>query len=325
VGLAVIPVALLWLAIGSGGARRSRVVTTALAAAGAVAVLGAYSIAEYSATGAVGMSRNGASHLYGRVAPFADCSRFTPPRGTEMLCEATARSERPITDAYIFSYWYSPAVRTFDNPFAATPQASAQVGAFARAVIVHQPLDYLEEVGAGMLRYVAPENDWLHGFGGGPGYDALVGRNILFNPVFMDDALASLGRYYGVTDYEQRPQLLAVLKGWERVTRIEGALFVVLALMSLAAPFATRGRERSVASLLALVAWTLLIAPVATLEFSARTAVPGFGFLAAAAAVGAPGLANSRRLGRLRSAVRGPEKQKSRPTRDGSPDPAFRW
>jgi hypothetical protein len=297
VGLAVIPVVLLWLAVASDDRVRRRVATAAVAAGGVVAVLGAYAIAEYRATGEVGLSRNGAYHLYGRVAPFADCSRFTPPRGTETLCEASPRSERPITDAYIFSYWHSPAVRTFDNPFAATPQASAQVGSFARAVIVNQPLDYLEEVGAGMLRYVAPESDWLHGFGGGPGYDALVGRNILFNPVFMDDALDSLGRHYGVTDYQQRPGVLAFLKSWERVTRVEGALFAVLALLSMAGPFAVRGRNRDGAWLFTLVAWALLITPVATLEFSARTAVPGFGFLAAAAAIGGLSAAPSRRLG----------------------------
>jgi hypothetical protein len=63
------------------------------------------------------------------------------------------------------------------------------------------------------------------------------------------------------------------------VTRVEGALFVVLGLLSFAA--LTAGRP---ARLLTLVAWTLLVTPVATLEFSARTAVPAFGFLAAAAA-----------------------------------------
>jgi hypothetical protein len=317
VGLAVIPVALAWLAVASGDRRRLRATTTAVAAAAALTVLGTYWVAEYRATGDVGMSRNGAYHLYGRVAPFADCSRFTPPRGTEMLCEAAPRSERPITDAYIFSYWHSPAVRTFDNPFAATPQASAEVGAFARAVIVHQPLDYLKEVGAGMLRYVAPESDWLHGFGGGPGYDALVGRNILFNPVFMDDALDSLGRHYGVADYEQRPGVLAFLKSWERVTRIQGAVFVALAALSLAAPFAARGRPRAGAWLFTLVAWTLLVTPVATLEFSARTAVPGFGFLTAAGAIG------GWRAACAWQARRPSEKQKGRPTRDGPPDTAF--
>ena len=304
VGLAMIPLVCLWLGAASSGALRRRVASAAVAVLGALVVLSAYWIAEYSTVGAVGMSRNGDYHLYGRVAPFADCSKFTPPKGTEILCETTPRSERPIVDAYIFSYWHSPAVRAFNSPFDATPEASAKVGEFARAVVIAQPFDYLEEVGAGMLRYVAPESDALHAYGGGPGYEALTGRNILLNPYFESHAIDSMQRYYGwsESDYVQRSGLLSVLRGYERITRIQGISFVVLALLSLLGPFVARGEQRRVAWLLALIAWGLMTAPVATLEFSARTAVPAFGFLAASAAVG--GVA-TRRAWRARRADRG--------------------
>jgi hypothetical protein len=63
-------------------------------------------------------------------------------------------------------------------------------------------------------------------------------------------------------------------------------LFVLLALLSLAGPLLARGRARSGAALFALTAWTLMVTPVATVEFSARTAVPGFGALGAAAGIG---------------------------------------
>jgi hypothetical protein len=305
VGLATIVVVCAWLLIGSSGALRRRLASTAVAALGALVILSAYWIAEYSTTGAVGMSRNGDYHLYGRVAPFADCTKFTPPPGTEVLCETTPRSQRPITDAYIFSYWHSPAVRAFNNPFDATPEASAKVGAWARAVIVHQPGDYLVEVGAGMLRYVAPESEWLHGYGGGPGYQALTGRNILLNPNFQSHAIDSLQLYYGWPhpDYRKRPGLLSGLRVYERITRIQGPVFVLLALLSLAGPLLARGQQRRVVLLLSFVAWTLLTAPVASLEFSARTAVPGFGFLGAAAVLGGFALA---RAVRERRAARGP-------------------
>jgi hypothetical protein len=304
VGLATVVVVCAWLVAGASGEWRRRVATAAVAAAGALTVLGAYWIAEYSTAGAVGMSRNGDYHLYGRVAPFADCHKFTPPRGTEMLCETTPRSERPITDAYIFSYWHSPAVRTFGSPFDATPEASAKVGDFARAAMLGQPDDYLVEVGAGMLRYVAPESDWLHGYGGGPGYEALTGRNILLNPNFRSHAIDSLQRYYGWhhSDYRTRPGLLAALRGYERVTRIQGVAFVALALLSFAGPLLARGHDRRVATLLWLVAWCLLTAPVASLEFSARTAVPGFGFLAASAALGGLAAVRAWRHRRMRRA-----------------------
>lgn len=310
VGMATIVIVCVWMAFGASGALRRRVATAGVAALGALVILASYWIAEYSTAGAVGMSRNGDYHLYGRVAPFADCTKFTPPRGTEMLCEKTPRSERPIVDAYIFSYWHSPAVRAFGSPFDATPEASAKVGQFARAVVIGQPDDYLVEVGAGMLRYVAPESDWLHGYGGGPGYEALTGRNILLNPNFRSHAIDSLQRYYGwsESDYETRSGLLSVLRGYARVTRVHGPVFVVLALLSFAGPLLARGRERRMALLLWLVAWCLLTAPVASLEFSARTAIPAFGFLAAAAAVGGFAAARAWQARRQTRGTRGPSR-----------------
>jgi hypothetical protein len=324
VGLAVIPVLLLWFLVASRGTLRRRAATMAVAAAGALAILGTYLIAEYRAVGDVGMSRNGGFHLYGRVAPFADCTKFTPPAGTEPLCETTPRSERPIVDAYVFNYWFSPGVRWFNSPFYATPEASDAVAAWAWQAIQAQPLDYIEEVGAGMLRYVAPENDWLHGYGGGPGYDALVGRNILFNPTFQRHALSSLGQYYGwhQPGFRRRPELLSVLRAEERVTRVQGPWFVLLAVLSALGPLLARTRRAGSAALLfTLVAWTLLTVPVATLEFSSRTAVPGFGFLGAAGAVG--GMVVVRRWrARRRRGAEAPEAVSAERRRQFEPRPA---
>jgi hypothetical protein len=309
VGLAVLPVLLLWFLIASRGTLRRRLATTAVAAVGAGAILGTYLVAEYRAVGEVGMSRNGGFHLYGRAAPFADCTKFTPPPGTEPLCETTSRSERPIVDAYVFNYWFSPGVRWFNSPFYATPEASDAVASWAIEAIKAQPLDYLEEVGAGMLRYVAPENEWLHGYGGGPGYEALVGRNVLLNPTFQRHALSSLGQYYGWRQpgFKKEAGLLSALHTWESATRVQGPLFVLLALLSTLGPLLAGGRRAGSAALLfTLVAWTLLTVPVATLEFSSRTAVPGFGFLAAAGAVG--GLVVVRRFrARRRKGAEAPE------------------
>ena len=185
-------------------------------------------------------------------------------------------------------------MRAFGSPFDAPPEASAKVGDFARAAMIGQPLDYLTEVGAGMLRYVAPESDWLHSYGGGPGYQALTSKNILLNPNFQSHAIDSLQRYYGwhESDYTKHSGLLSALRHYERFTRIQGIAFVALALASFAGPVLMRGRERRVALLMWLVAWCLLTAPVAALEFSGRTAVPAFGFLGASAALG--GLAAAR-------------------------------
>ena len=276
----------LWALGSSGLASRRRLCVLAVGAAGAAAVLVPYYVAEYAAVGDTGLSRNGVWNVYGRVAPFADCSKFTPPPGTERLCESTSRPRRPFTYQYTFNWYYSPAVRYFGNPHSATPEQTGQVAAFARAVIVGQPFDYAEEVGAGLLRYVAPES--FRGYGGGPSYDDLVHGPILFNRLFRRQGLG-VAREHGYTDaggFGVDHGLLDTLRAYESATRIQGALFVLIALLSLAAPLLTAGRARSAALLFALVGWTLSVVPVATVEFSVRTGLPGFGALGAAAALG---------------------------------------
>lgn len=307
VGLALVPVVVLWLLVVSHGALRRRAAFAAVAALGALAVLGGYYVAEERAVGQTGLSRHGVWHLYGRVAPFADCSRFRPPPGTEVLCEETSRTQRPITDAYLFNWWYSPAVRAYDYPFASTPEVTDALAAFSWTVILAQPLDYLSEVSGDMLRYVAPQS--LQGISGGPSYADLVGTPILFNPLFQDEGLTSVRRYYGWRSrtFDVNRPLLRGLRVYESATRIQGPLMVLLALLSLAGPFVTRGRARSAALLFTLSAWALLVAPVAALQFSARTAIPGFGVLGAAAAVGGWGCLSRARARGLLGRVRAPE------------------
>jgi hypothetical protein len=291
VGLALLPVFGVWLLAAAHGPLRRRARTTAIAAAAALALLGAYQAATYVSVGETGLSRHGAWHLYARVAGFADCSRFEPPAGTAALCERIARSDRGTVDQYLFMPAQSPAFRAFGDPFVSSDQHVAALGSFARTAIVHQPFDYLREVGGDMLRYVAPES--MRRFGGGPSYADLVGEPILANPLYEAQGLTSVGAYYGpeTAAYFADTGLLDALRGYEAATRVQGPLFVVLALLSLTAPLVLRGRARAAAALFAITAWALLVAPVAALEFSARTAVPGFGVLGAAAALGAWGWA----------------------------------
>jgi len=285
VALPLVPVLCVWLLAAGRRPFRRRLAVAAVGCAAVAAVLGTYFAAEQRAVGHTGLSRNGIWNLYGRVAPFADCSQFTPPRGTEVLCEQTPRSARPLTSQYTFNWFYSPAIRAYGNPHTASPQRTAAVASFAYAVVLHQPLDYAEEVGAGLLRYVAPES--LRGYGGGPSYGDLVHRQVLFHPLFQSEGRKVAKQYYSDADrFSGHQVLITALRGWESLTRVQGPLFVMLALLSLAAPLLGSGRARSASVLFALMAWILLVVPVATVEFSARTAVPGFGPLAAAAAIG---------------------------------------
>jgi hypothetical protein len=285
VAVPLLAVFALWLLLGPAAPLRRRLMLTGAGALAAAALLGAYFAVEHHETGRTGLSRNGIWNLYGRVAPFADCGKFSPPPSTEVLCEEIPRSQRPLTYQYTFNWYYSPAVRYFDNPHVASAGQTNQVAGFAWSVIWGQPLDYATEVGAGMLRYVSPTS--FQGYGGGPSYDDLVHGRILFNRLFQKEGLRVAARHYSDAErFGVHRGLLERLRDYEGVTRIQGALFVLLALLSLAGPLAARGRQRRAAALFAAAAWTLMVVPVATVEFSARTAVPGFGSLGAAAAIG---------------------------------------
>jgi hypothetical protein len=311
VALPLLPFVGIWLFAAGSPHLRRRVALVAAGALGALAILAPYYLAEEEAVGRVGLSRNGMWNIYGRIAPFADCSKFTPPVGTEALCETTPRSARPLAYQYTFNWYYSPGIRLLANPHVATADQTRTVAAFSWAAVTGQPLDYAEEVGAGLLRYVAPES--FRGYGGGPSYHDLVHQEVLFNPIFQREGLRVARQHY--TDaqrFRAHRGLLEALRGWESLTRLQGPVFVLFALLSMVAPLLARGRARWASLLAALVAWTLLVVPVATVEFSARTAVPGFGPLGAAAGLGA-----WRALAILRR-----RRGSSRVALDGSPQPA---
>jgi hypothetical protein len=127
---------------------------------------------------------------------------------------------------------------------------------------------------------------WLVGTAAGR-YRYLVHKPVLFQPWFQREGRRMASKWYPDAKHSERHWwVLHMLRAWESVTRIQGPVFVLFALLLFAAPFATQGRARSASLLFALVALTLMVTPVATVEFSARTAVPGFGALGAAAAMG---------------------------------------
>ena len=131
VRVVAVPILILgavWLVFAVPGAPwRRRAVVTAVGVLGALALLVPYYVVEYAAEGRVGLSRNGAWNVYGRVAPFADCSKFTPPKGTGMLCENAPRAKRPYTNQYTFNWYYSPAIRYFGDPHTASAAQTAIV------------------------------------------------------------------------------------------------------------------------------------------------------------------------------------------------------
>jgi hypothetical protein len=271
-------------------ARRPRALRAAACAGAAGAVVLAYLVAAHAETGVWSLARNGAYNFYGRVAPFADCSRFDPPPGTRPLCERSRPFDRPSTQWYIFAGG-SPALRAFGEPQVGHPSRSAvrHVGAFARAAALHQPLDLLEIAARDFWRYVDPGS--FRPFNPSPSVADY--RRALVDPRWVSRALQIARGHYSTGGTLVRQGLFDRLRDYEGVTRIEGpgmGVLLILALVGVALP----GPARRGAALLGGSALALLAVPVLTHEYDGRFGVPAYGPLACAAAVGALGLARRR-------------------------------
>ena len=90
-------------------------------------------------------------YLYARAAQFANCDDFTPPPGTEPLCEIRPSDERPGTRYYSFDQT-GPARRTFGL----FGNDDALVGRWARRAILAQPGDYAVNVWQNLRSYWVP-------------------------------------------------------------------------------------------------------------------------------------------------------------------------
>jgi hypothetical protein len=282
-GLVLAPLLAAWLL-----ARRPRLVPAAAATAATVLVVLGYLVAAHSETGVWSLARNGAYNFYGRVAPFADCSEFTPPAGTRALCQRSRPFERPSTQWYIFA-GRSPAVRRFGEPQVGEPSRSAvrHVGAFARSAALHQPLDLIEIAARDFWRYVAPGSFRPYS----PSPSVADYQRKLVEPQWIARSLQLAGRRYSTRGTLVRHGLFARLGDYERVTRIEGPPLAVLLVLALLAPLACPAPLRRGALLLGGTAVALLVVPVLTHEYDGRFGVPAYGPLAGAAAFGALGLA----------------------------------
>ena len=216
--------------------------------------------------------------LYGRVAPFADCTRFTPPNGTEKLCQNNIpRGQRPG------SYWYtwvkaSPGVKYYGIK----PPRNAPLAKFARAAILGQPLDYAKIVAKDMFRYIDPTAGNDYGFSG------LIpdGWNFTYRSLpeeqYIGHRLAR--RYDGVLPIHMPG--MQELDFYQSITRLSGLFIAALSVLTIIGLFLARGRARAALALLAVTAFVLYLGPVLTISYTVRYGVPPQGILAASGALG---------------------------------------
>jgi hypothetical protein len=304
VGLELLPFMLLCLLyapvrqtapVSSGRLRRFRKLLSRLAivlvgALGAFAVIFPFLYAHEQDEGTWQFASASYFDFYGRVAPWADCSKFKPPAGTAKLCIHVPMSQRLGTEAWEF-LGSSPAVAAYGSPewFGPPPQKdeNSQLRSFAIAAIEGQPLTYLEYVGRDLLRAVDPTfpTSPYKSIGNADYGETPEGLlDYYFDTSNLDNVENVINSYY------HSPGVLAgnveILKTWDRDTRIEGPLMVLILLLALLAPILARGDVRRLAVLMDVVAIVLIVAPILVLDYDWRFMIPVFGPLTAAAAIG---------------------------------------
>ena len=120
------------------------------------------------------------------------------------------------------------------------------MGAFARAAIRGQPLDYLSDVWKDMLRYVIGHSRTSSGGLSWEGFatELLVGAET--NPERIPAGFTHVRQPTDFRPYYPNPGLLqkwgplTVYRDWERATRIEGLVFLAAFGLMLVGPFLAR-------------------------------------------------------------------------------------
>jgi 4-amino-4-deoxy-L-arabinose transferase-like glycosyltransferase len=281
--LPIAAVAALWalLAAGGGVGRRLRVAVPAVV--GVALVLGGY-LALASTGRYAGVGDVGGAYLYARVAPIADCTKFNPPPGTRGLCETSPPAGRAGTLYYQIGEG-NPRYRVFPRSRTDYTAGNAKLGAWARRVILAQPLDYLKLVLGDLPRYF--EKDAEVRPQSGNGFLAVtLGNENIDAQVLVVNALRGT---YDVSG-PSKPHAAWLLKLYSGVTRIDGLVLAALLLLALAGAV-LRSPARHAAVLGLLVTLVLMVFPVLTLIWSQRYVIPAYGMLGLAAAVGANALA----------------------------------
>ena len=273
-GMFAVPVFALAVALRPAAGLRARLLPAAAVAVAAGAVLLTYMGLQHRETDYFGFTDGRGWATYARAAPFADCTAFNPPEGTEVLCEKSDARLRLGPDHYMWDA-DSPALKLYP---AGAPTNDTLFERFGRAAILGQPKAYSKAVANDLWRFV--DADGRQGFGQPPWSLNLRERNVNWEQYNRQ----SVDPLYGPAEIRYRPSSQQVGRVQE-VLRVHGPLVLIATLLTLlAVPFA-RG-HRIALLLLGGTALTSLLLSVMTQGYNWRFAVPVLPFLLASGAVG---------------------------------------
>jgi hypothetical protein len=223
-------------------------------------------------------------HLYGRVAPIADCTQFTPPPGTAKLCETTLPANRFGPDWYLFDP-KSPALRLI-GPFGSD---DGKLEAFGRQVVLHQPRAYVESVLPDMAAYYFPEDYGPWKLGMGTDIDGQLSWKWSTLPVDATQETTQEGMetFFSPFSVHRRFRVLNALYDYQRIFRFGGTMLTIATLLILIGLFVGPRRSRIAILLLGVGGLAIFLLPTFSANYVGRYMVPSSGPLAAAGVIAA--------------------------------------
>jgi 4-amino-4-deoxy-L-arabinose transferase-like glycosyltransferase len=279
----VVPAA-AWLMWEVGGRWRRRLALGAALLVPLVVLVAGYTLIASEEGGYAGLTEMKGFNLYARVGQFADCRKFTPPKGTASLCENTP----PDTRSGPFYYSYGVNAPMYRAGLQANPTGSRLLGNFAKAAIEHQPLEYLRTVGKELLRYVVTDEIVIRPDSGVGPARMSFGSNIPVNQSQTPPLLAQelSAKYSGVSGAPPGQGVRELLGSYQEIFRLSGLPTLVLLALSVVGMFVSRGRALRTILLFFSIAAYLYVAPVALSSYDVRYGVPAGMVLGVAGSLG---------------------------------------
>jgi len=277
VGVVLLPILVLSTALWVKEPFRARCAALAAALLPGMAVFALYVGGFYFAHGQyLGLTDMSGWNLYSRVAPFADCGKFTPPEGTAILCDERPPSQRPGPFGYV---WDPKNIAA--NHFEWGPKTGRKLGEFAKRAIVHQPGEYARSVLTDLARFIDPAIAPPRPYGGQP-------REILSfgwrDTALEDRVVQAMSRSYKGTHVHLHGQY--ILAFYQNLSRPSGLILAMLLILTFTGLVRARAAIRLGIALFALSAFGLYLIPVMTLSYAFRYGIPPETFIIASGVLG---------------------------------------
>lgn len=276
----LVPVLFLALLLAHPGPWRGRLAAPGAALASAVALLFAYAVVNDVANGRFEVGPSTGWRLYGRVAPFADCNQFTPPRGTEALCRPNPPGGRAGSDWYVFLP-ESPAVRTFGH----LGEQDEKLKAFATEVIEHQPLTYARTVFADIRTYFVPETRRNAPPYASPDLSTELDWTRVVDPVLSGQIRNGMESFFDDFTVHKSPGGTQFLMDYEHPFRFGATLLTLCSLLSVLGLLVGARGLRIGVLLFGVGGLAMLLLPMFGAWYTGRYVVPIAGPIAAGASI----------------------------------------